>query len=96
MRNYFTNARGRHWLLVIILFATSAYLPYLIFGAYPFAKKVNLGQDEINNIVQELDLPDYYQLYTDQLTDAEKLLEKAAFDEWECLKFGMLHSTFTD
>ncbi len=96
MRNYFTNARGRHWLLVIILFATSAYLPYLIFGAYPFAKKVNLGQDEINNIVQELDLPDYYQLYNDQLTDAEKLLEKAAFDEWEGGKCRFCHAVKKD
>ncbi len=61
MRNYFINARRRHWLLIIILFAVSAYLPYLIFGAYPIAKRVNLEQNEIEAIVEELELPNYYE-----------------------------------
>ncbi|GIT35493.1 MAG: hypothetical protein Ct9H300mP4_18120 [Gammaproteobacteria bacterium] len=38
MKSYLKTAKKRHWLLVLILFTFSCYLPYLIFGAYPFPK----------------------------------------------------------
>ncbi len=96
MRNYFINARGRHWLLIIILLVVSAYLPYLIFGAYPIAKRVNLEQDQIKAIVEDLDLPNYYELYGNESTDAEKILEKQAFDGWEGGKCRFCHAVRED
>jgi cytochrome c2 len=96
MRNYFINARGRHWLLITILLAVSAYLPYLIFGAYPIAKRVNLEQDQIEAIIEDLDLPNYYELYENESTDAEKLLEKQAFDGWEGGKCRFCHAVRED
>ena len=96
MRNYFINARGRHWLLIIILLVVSAYLPYLIFGAYPIAKRVNLEQDQIEAIVEDLDLPNYYELYGNESTDAEKILEKQAFDGWEGGKCRFCHAVRED
>ena len=96
MRNYFINARGRHWLLIIILLAVSAYLPYLIFGAYPIAKRVNLEQEQIEAIVEELDLPNYYELYDYESTEAEQLLEKQAFDGWEGGKCRFCHAVRKD
>ena len=96
MRNYFINARGRHWLLIIILLVVSAYLPYLIFGAYPIAKRVNLEQDQIEAIVEDLDLPNYYELYSNESTDAEKILEKQAFDGWEGGKCRFCHAVRED
>ena len=96
MRNYFINARGRHWLLIIILLAVSAYLPFLIFGAYPIAKRVNLEQDQIEAIVEDLDLPNYYELYSNESTDAEKILEKQAFDGWEGGKCRFCHAVRED
>ena len=96
MRNYFINARGKHWLLITILLAVSAYLPYLIFGAYPIAKRVNLEQDQIEAIIEDLDLPNYYELYENESTDAEKLLEKQAFDGWEGGKCRFCHAVRED
>ena len=92
MRNYFINARATHWLLVVILFAIACYLPYLIFGAFPVSKKVNLSEDKIESLVKGLDLPDYYDLYSDQATEEEMLLEKEAFDSWEGGKCRFCHS----
>ena len=45
MKKYLKTAKKRHWLLIIILLSTSFYLPFLIFGAYPFATKINLSED---------------------------------------------------
>lgn len=92
MRNYFINARATHWLLVVILFAIACYLPYLIFGAFPVSTKVNLSEDKIESLVKGLDLPDYYDLYSDQATEEEMLLEKEAFDSWEGGKCRFCHS----
>ena len=92
MRNYFINARATHWLLVVILFAIACYLPYLIFGAFPVSTKVNLSEDKIESLVKGLDLPDYYDLYSDQATEEEILLEKEAFDSWEGGKCRFCHS----
>ena len=96
MRSYFINARATHWLLVVILFAIASYLPYLIFGAFPFAKQVNLSEDKIENLVKELDLPNYYDLHIDQATEEDKLLEKQAFDSWEGGKCRFCHSLRED
>jgi len=92
MRNYFINARATHWLLVVILFAIACYLPYLIFGAFPVNTKVNLPEEQINNLVKDLGLPDYYDLYPVQATAEEMLLEKEAFDSWEGGKCRFCHS----
>ena len=92
MRNYFINARATHWLLVVILFAIACYLPYLIFGAFPFSTKINLPEDKIEGLIKDVDLPDYYGLYSDQTTAEEKLLEKEAFDSWEGGKCRFCHS----
>jgi cytochrome c2 len=81
---------------VVILFAVASYLPYLIFGAFPFATQVNLSEDKIENLVKELDLPNYYDLHIDQATEEDKLLEKQAFDSWEGGKCRFCHSLRED
>ena len=92
MRNYFINARAAHWLLILILFAIASYLPYLIFGAFPVNTKVNLPEDKIDNLVKDLGLPNYYDLYPVQVSAEEMLLEKEAFDSWEGGKCRFCHS----
>ncbi len=59
MEFYLKTAKKRHWLLVLILFVISCYLPYFIFGAYPFANKTNATQEEVELLTQSLNLTYY-------------------------------------
>ena len=92
MEFYLKTAKKRHWLLILILFAISSYLPYLIFGAYPFTNKTNATPEEIELLTQSLDLPDYYQKNPETITEEQRQLEEDAFANWDGGKCRFCHS----
>ena len=96
MEFYLKTAKKRHWLLILILFAISSYLPYLIFGAYPFANKTNATPEEIELLTQSLNLPDYYQKNPETITDEQRQLEEDAFANWDGGKCRFCHSIKMD
>ena len=83
MKSYLKTAKKRHWLLLLILFTLSCYLPYLIFGAYPFANKTNATQEEVELLTQSMDLTDYYQKNLEAITNDQRQLEENAFANWD-------------
>ncbi len=96
MEYYLNTAKKRHWLLVLILFVISCYLPYLIFGAYPFANKTNATPDEVGLLTQNVSLPDFYQNNLDEITAKQRKLEEDAFTSWDGGKCRFCHSIKRD
>ncbi len=92
MKSYLKTAKKRHWLLILILFTLSCYLPYLIFGAYPFANKTNATQEEVELLTQSMDLTDYYQKNLEAITNDQRQLEENAFANWDGGKCRFCHS----
>ncbi|MBT5542384.1 MAG: hypothetical protein HOK34_06095 [Gammaproteobacteria bacterium] len=98
MKKYLKTAKKRHWLLIIILLSVSFYLPFLIFGAYPFATKTNLSEEAIRDLTSEINLPNYYdsnssyQKTLPKLTKQQKVLEENAFKNWDGGKCRFCHS----
>ena len=45
MRKYLNNARGFHWLFIMVIIGIAFYLPFLIFGAFPYNTKINSCSD---------------------------------------------------
>jgi len=102
MKKYLKTAKKRHWLLIIILLSTSFYLPFLIFGAYPFATKINLPEDAIKELTSDKYLPNYYESTSSyqgalpELTEEQKLLEENAFKNWDGGKCRFCHTVKSD
>lgn len=84
--------KKKDWLLVLILLAVSCYLPYLIFGAYPYANKTNATSDGIKQLTANLDLPDYYLNELPMISDEKKQMEADAFSNWNGGKCRFCHS----
>ena len=60
MRKYINNARGSHWLVILTLICIASYLPYLIFGAFPYNTKTNSNEIEMEQLLEGVESIDFY------------------------------------
>ena len=43
-----------HWLFIVLIIGIAFYLPFLIFGAFPYNTKTNTNPVEMENFLMEL------------------------------------------
>ena len=83
MRKYLNNARGFHWLFIMVIIGIAFYLPFLIFGAFPYNTKINSSSDEMGQLLEGFESVDFYAM-SEYLTESpeENQREIHAFETW--------------
>ena len=84
MRKYLNNTRGSHWLFMITLIGIAFYLPFLIFGAFPYNTKTNTDPSELSQLIEDIDSIDFYAMNEFLPSSPEEIQKEIdAFETWE-------------
>ena len=97
MRKYINNARGSHWLVILTLICIASYLPYLIFGAFPYNTKTNSNEIEMEQLLEGVESIDFYDK-NEFLSISQEEIEREinAFETWEGGKCRFCHAVKED
>jgi cytochrome c2 len=74
-----SRARALHLSILAGLLAIALYFPYLWFGVTPFSIDYKVSEQELEQLLDGTDLPDFYLAALPERTDAELLAQKDAF-----------------
>lgn len=78
---YSQRQRARDLLFLLVVLGIALYLPYQVFGAWPFVGRENVTEAHIARLLEGLDLEDYYVSGRPQ-PDAVELAAQVAEFTW--------------
>ena len=97
MRKYLNNTRGSHWLFMITLIGIAFYLPFLIFGAFPYNTKTNTDPSELSQLIEDIDSIDFYAMNEFLPSSPEEIQKEIdAFETWQGGKCRFCHAVKSD
>ena len=73
------GARFLHAFVLLALLGLAVYFPYWWFGVVPFASSDKISAAEIDRLLAGKDLPDYYAMPLEPISDEELAAQKEAF-----------------
>ncbi|HJM09275.1 MAG TPA: hypothetical protein QGG41_04180 [Gammaproteobacteria bacterium] len=81
----------------MVLIGIAFYLPFLIFGAFPYNTKTNTNPDEMGQLLEGFESVDFYAM-SEFLSDSPKQIQKEidAFETWEGGKCRFCHAVKED
>ena len=97
MRKYVNNARGMHWLFIVLIIGIAFYLPFLIFGAFPYNTKTNTNPVEMEKLLDGIEAVDFYAMNQYLPKSSEEIQKEIdAFETWEGGKCRFCHAVKKD
>ena len=79
MTGYSPWQRARDLCLLLLVLSIALWLPYRVFGAWPFEGRETVTAAHMSRLLAGLDLPDYYAQRRPQPSPAELAVQQAEF-----------------
>ena len=77
----------------MVIIGIAFYLPFLIFGAFPYNTKINSSSDEMGQLLEGFESVDFYAM-SEYLTESPEEIQREihAFETWEGGKCRFCHA----
>ena len=73
-----------HWLFIVLIIGIAFYLPFLIFGAFPYNTKTNTNPVEMEKLLDGIEAVDFYAMNQYLPKSSEEIQKEIdAFETWE-------------